>query len=157
LAPIHVPAPAWIFPGQSAQCHHRLALDGTLAVVSSVNTTPTDITTIVAGNTLQLSGPADHIGWRLEVQTNHLTLELGTDWVTVLGSSATNQGNLPIDPGQRQCISATHVSVKEMMLNPLYFLHRGRRQCRNSRSLLIKRVAPRDRATSHNCFAQSRG
>lgn len=51
-----------------------------------------------AGNQIQLSWSADHTGWRLEAQTNSLTTGLGTNWVTVTGSSATNQMFLPISP-----------------------------------------------------------
>jgi hypothetical protein len=39
------------------------------------------------GAQIQLSWPPDHIGWRLEAQTNGL----GTNWGTVSGSSATNR------------------------------------------------------------------
>lgn len=77
---------------------NRLALDGTIAVLSPVNTTPTNMTAVVNGNTLQLSWPADHIGWRLEAQTNAPAVGLGTNWFTVPGSSAINQVQLPIDP-----------------------------------------------------------
>jgi hypothetical protein len=45
-----------------------------------------------AGNSLTLSWPADHAGWRLEIQTN----TLGADWVTFPGSSATNMEIIPI-------------------------------------------------------------
>jgi autotransporter-associated beta strand protein len=69
---------------------NRLGLDGTIAVVSPVNTAPTNITVAVVGNSLQLSWPADHIGWRLEVQTNSLTVGFGNNWVTVPGSPDTN-------------------------------------------------------------------
>jgi pectate lyase len=77
---------------------NRLALDGTIAVLSPVNTTPTNIAAVVNGNTLHLSWPADHIGWRLEAQTNTLALGLGTNWFTISGTSVTNYFQLPIDP-----------------------------------------------------------
>ncbi len=77
---------------------NRLALDGTIAVLSPVNTTPTNITAVINGNALQLSWPADHIGWRLETQTNAPAAGLGTNWFTVPGSSTTSQVLLPIDP-----------------------------------------------------------
>jgi hypothetical protein len=77
---------------------NRLAIDGTVAVHSAASTTPTSITTSVSGNTLQLSWPADHTGWRLEVQTNNLVVGLSSNWFSIAGSSATNQFSLPIDP-----------------------------------------------------------
>lgn len=77
---------------------NRLALDGTIAVISPVITTPTNITSVVVGNSLQLSWPADHLGWRLEAQTNHLLLGLNTNWFTVGGSADTNEIFLPINP-----------------------------------------------------------
>ncbi len=45
----------------------------------------------VSGSQLQFSWPLDHIGWRLQIQTNALNFGLGTNWVTVPGSLLTNQ------------------------------------------------------------------
>ncbi len=39
----------------------------------------------------------DHIGWRLEAQTNLIGTGLGTNWATVLNSTTTNQIFLPIN------------------------------------------------------------
>ncbi|HEX7654398.1 MAG TPA: autotransporter-associated beta strand repeat-containing protein, partial [Verrucomicrobiae bacterium] len=41
-----------------------LAVNGTIQVIPSVNTNPTNITAVVSGSTLTLSWPADHTGWR---------------------------------------------------------------------------------------------
>ena len=70
---------------------NRLALDGTIAVVSPVNPAVTNLVYAVLGGQLQLSWPADHTGWRLETQTNSLGTGLGTNWSTVVGSALTNQ------------------------------------------------------------------
>ena len=73
---------------------------GTLAVVSSVNTSPTNVTAAVSGSTLTLTWPADHTGWRLLVQTNNLAQGISAntnDWGTVSGSAATNQVALPVN------------------------------------------------------------
>jgi hypothetical protein len=43
-----------------------------------------------------LNWPADHIGWRLEMQTNNNTAGLGTNWVTVSGSTGTNLFIVPV-------------------------------------------------------------
>jgi hypothetical protein len=62
-----------------------------------VNLTPTNLTSNVSGGTLTLSWPADHLGWRLLVQTNHLAEGITTntnDWTTVAGSSLTNQASI---------------------------------------------------------------
>jgi autotransporter-associated beta strand protein len=77
-----------------------LAVDGTIAVVSPVNTAPTNITYVLNGNTLQLSWAGDYTGWRLEVQTNTLAAGVGTNWVTVPGSTTTNLLLLPISDVQ---------------------------------------------------------
>ncbi len=76
---------------------NKLAVDGTIAVISPVNTTPTNIMMQVSGGNLILSWPADHIGWRLETQTNSLAIGLTTNWFTVPGSTGTNQISLPLD------------------------------------------------------------
>jgi len=39
---------------------------------------------------VQFDWPADHIGWRLEMQTNTNKGGLGTNWFTVPGSATTN-------------------------------------------------------------------
>jgi autotransporter-associated beta strand protein len=66
--------------------------------VQSVATTPTDITAAVTGNQYELSWPATHKGWRLEAQTNSLSVGLSSNWATVPGSTATNQMFIPINP-----------------------------------------------------------
>jgi hypothetical protein len=78
---------------------NQLALDGTIAVRSPVNLTPTPLFTQVTNGNLELSWPEDRTGWRLEMQTNPLTTGLGTNWFTVPGSAATNRIILPVDPG----------------------------------------------------------
>ena len=77
--------------------------NGTLSVISTIATTPTNITALVVGNALELSWPTDHIGWRLEAQTNSLADGLGTNWFNVAGSSETNQITLPIDV-RNECV-----------------------------------------------------
>ena len=76
---------------------NRVAVDGSL-VIGAVNTTMTNLVITATGNSLTLSWPADHTGWTLQVQTNSPNSGLGTNWVTVAGSVATNQLNLPVNP-----------------------------------------------------------
>ena len=74
---------------------------GVLSVILGVNTTPTNITAVVTGTNYSLSWPADHIGWRLVAQTNHLVSGISAntnDWGTVSGSAATNQVIMTINP-----------------------------------------------------------
>jgi hypothetical protein len=47
-----------------------------------------------AGDQLQVSWPNDHLGWRLQAQTNSLS---GTNWVDVPNATLTNQISIPID------------------------------------------------------------
>jgi len=50
------------------------------------------------GGQIQLSWPADHLGWRLQIQTNSAASGLGTNWVTVANSTNVNQASVPVDP-----------------------------------------------------------
>jgi autotransporter-associated beta strand protein len=87
-------------PSSSLYWTNKLSVNGTIAVASAVtvNTTPTNITATVSGNTLTLSWPADHLGWRLQVQTNTPSSGLGTNWVTIPGSDAVISTNIIINP-----------------------------------------------------------
>jgi pectate lyase len=76
---------------------NRLAFDGSLAVVSAVNTQPTNIVASVVGGSLEVSWPEDRIGWRLEAQTNSPGSGLGPNWTTVPDSTTTNRMFIPID------------------------------------------------------------
>jgi len=76
---------------------------GSLLVVISVATNPTNLVATVNGNNLKLSWPANYIGWRLLMQTNNLAKGISSntnDWGTVSGSANTNQVNLTIDPSK---------------------------------------------------------
>jgi autotransporter-associated beta strand protein len=77
---------------------NTLATDGTLRVSTVVSTTPVSITNKISGDSLTLSWPADHIGWRLQNQTNTLQTGLSTNWLSVPNSNTTNQMSFPIDP-----------------------------------------------------------
>ncbi len=75
---------------------NRITLNAVLA--PTVSLVPTNLVTQVVGNQLQLSWPADHLGWRLQIQTNALNGGLGTNWATVPNSTNTTQSQIPIDP-----------------------------------------------------------
>jgi hypothetical protein len=66
------------------------------ASARTVSTTSPQMNFAAATGQMQLSWPMDHLGWRLEMQTN--SLATGTGWVTVPNSAATNQVFVPINP-----------------------------------------------------------
>ncbi|HZO83973.1 MAG TPA: hypothetical protein VFC26_02090, partial [Verrucomicrobiae bacterium] len=73
---------------------NTLVMDGTLRVVSTL---PVSISNAISANLLNLSWPSDHIGWRLQAQTNPISVGLSTNWVTIPNSLATNQMTFNID------------------------------------------------------------
>jgi hypothetical protein len=75
-----------------------LNTDGTLRVATSINTTPANIVSVLSGNNLTLSWPADHTGWRLQAQTNSLGVGLRSNWVDVVGSTTVNQMTIQMTP-----------------------------------------------------------
>jgi fibronectin-binding autotransporter adhesin len=83
------------------QWQTNIATDGTIKVLagaSPIATNPTNITYSVSGNTLSLSWPADHLGWKLQVQTNTLGTGLSGNWIDIPNSTAVTQTNLTVDP-----------------------------------------------------------
>ena len=58
---------------------------------------PTNLVMQADREQLQLSWPQDHLGWRLQIQTNDLASGLGTNWVTVANSTNVNSASVPID------------------------------------------------------------
>ena len=76
----------------------QLTVDGTIRVSGSgVDTSRTNLTISVTGNSLDISWPSDHTGWRLESQTNTVQVGLGNNWFTVPNSTTTNHMVIPID------------------------------------------------------------
>ena len=59
---------------------------------------PVNVSMQVVGDQLQLSWPQDHLGWRLQIQTNDLNSGIGTNWVEVLNSTNLTQFTLPVSP-----------------------------------------------------------
>jgi hypothetical protein len=71
-------------------------LDDTTINVTAVGPSgPGLLTNSMSGGVLTLSWPAGQ-GWRLQCQTNALTVGLGTNWVEAAGSSVSST-NYPID------------------------------------------------------------
>ena len=69
-------------------------------ILSVVATTPTQLQGGVSGANLNLSWPADHTGWRLQVQTNPLGVGLSANWVDVPSSILTNNLIIPLDANE---------------------------------------------------------
>ncbi|HEU6449266.1 MAG TPA: glycosyl hydrolase family 28 protein [Verrucomicrobiae bacterium] len=66
---------------------NNISINASMAAAGTIpSTTPTNIVMQVIGNQLQLSWPQDHLGWRLEIQTNDLATGLSTNWTTVPNS-----------------------------------------------------------------------
>jgi hypothetical protein len=66
--------------------------------IQAIPTTPTNITFSVTSGTITLSWPASYLGWSLQSQTNQLSVGLGTNWVTVPGSSTNTSMSFPVAP-----------------------------------------------------------
>jgi len=79
---------------------NNLAVDGSITLLApplvTVNTNVTSITNTFDGSNLTLTWPQDHIGWRLQAQTNALSTGLGTNWVDVAGANQTNLVVIPV-------------------------------------------------------------
>lgn len=82
-----------------AQAADYTSIGATGAVVVAINTSPTNIVFSTANNAMTLQWPVDHTGWTLEAQTNSVSTGIGSNWVPVTGSTATNQVTVTVDPG----------------------------------------------------------
>ena len=78
---------------------NALALNGTIAVVSTVNSNRPPLLASFNGTILALSWPTN-AGWTLQQQTNSLTTGLGSNWVDVPGSTAITSTNITVDPAK---------------------------------------------------------
>ena len=59
---------------------------------------PTNLLAQLGTRQIQLSWPQDHLGWRLQIQTNSLSQGLRTNWANVPNSTNVNSTNLLINP-----------------------------------------------------------
>jgi hypothetical protein len=83
-------------PGQTVTWNtSQLAVDGTVSVATAV-ASPVTLTSMVSGNSLNLSWPASQVGYRLEVQTNPITVGLSNNWTTVAGSTEVTSVSVPV-------------------------------------------------------------
>jgi len=83
-------------PGPSLAWNtNTLTTDGTLRIV---NTLPAAMSSTISSGLFTVLWPADHIGWRLQAQTNTISVGLSTNWFDVPSSTATNRMMFPLDP-----------------------------------------------------------
>jgi len=68
------------------------------ASAQTVSTAPPQLTLVAGAGQIQLSWPPDHLGWQLEMQTNSPAAGIGANWVTIPGSTITNQMAFPLSP-----------------------------------------------------------
>jgi hypothetical protein len=68
-----------------------------LVVSTGPSLAPVSLVSSHSGVALTVSWPQDHIGWFLQAQTNRVNVGLGSNWITLPGSSTTNQYILPIN------------------------------------------------------------
>ena len=73
---------------------HEFNVFGTIGTIS---TAPPQLAFGTSNGKLQFTWPADHVGWRLEAQINSPGNGLWGNWVTIPGSSITNQIWIPIE------------------------------------------------------------
>jgi len=82
--------------GGGAVWTNKLAVDGTIAVVIPVSSTPTNISISWSGTSLTLTWPPDHLTWIL--QSNSVGLTATNSWFAVPGSENSTQFVVTPDP-----------------------------------------------------------
>jgi autotransporter-associated beta strand protein len=79
---------------------NNLASNGSITLVApsliTVNTNSFTITNVYSVGNLNLSWPADHVGWRLQVETNTLSVGLTTNWTDWPGSTNVSSESIPV-------------------------------------------------------------
>jgi len=95
----------WILNTNNSGVHIDFAAKMEASAQPAVNPTPPWLTNVVSGSNLLLSWSSDHIGWKLQVQTNAPSVGLRANWFTITNSSTTNRWTLPIDPANGSVFS----------------------------------------------------
>jgi autotransporter-associated beta strand protein len=72
--------------------------NGTLSVVSSVPSTPTNITYSFSGSTLELTWPGSYLGWY--AQSNAVSLMDSNSWFDIPGSQNATNLSITVNPAQ---------------------------------------------------------
>jgi autotransporter-associated beta strand protein len=92
---------AFTVTGGNAIWTNRLAVDGTISVVTPIGTTPTNVSYTVSGDNLVLSWPANYITWTL--QSNSVSVASSSSWYPVAGSQNVTQMTIPISTSRTNC------------------------------------------------------
>ncbi len=82
-------------PGPGLGWTNRLAIDGSIAVISQPVVNQPPISYAVNGNTLSLSWPGSYLGWT--VQSNSVSISASNSWFDVAGSQAATNLNVTIN------------------------------------------------------------
>ncbi|MGD0260071.1 MAG: autotransporter-associated beta strand repeat-containing protein [Verrucomicrobiota bacterium] len=77
---------------------NKLATDGTIAVLSVMATTATNISSFLSGNNLTLSWPANYLGWIL--QTNSVGVTSTNNWFALPNSQSSTQVVINVNPAR---------------------------------------------------------
>jgi hypothetical protein len=88
----------WMLMTNNSGVHIDFAAVMEASALPTVNPNPPWLTNVVSGSNLLLSWDIDHIGWKLQVQTNAINVGISNNWFTVAGSSTVNTWSIPIDP-----------------------------------------------------------
>lgn len=73
--------------------------------VRPISSVSTNLSYSVSNGSLQISWPADHTGWKLQIQTNSVGAGLGTNWIDMADSTLTNVVTIPVDVSQGSVFS----------------------------------------------------
>jgi autotransporter-associated beta strand protein len=82
--------------GGGAVWTNNLAVDGTIAVVTPISSTPTNLSYSVTGNSLTLSWPLSHLTWTL--QSNSVSVASSSSWFAVPNTANATQFVITVDP-----------------------------------------------------------
>ena len=87
----------WMLLTNNSGIHIDFAAKMEASAQPTVNPNPPVLTNTVSGSNLLLSWAADHVGWKLQVQTNSINVGLSNNWHTIPESSTVNTWTLSID------------------------------------------------------------
>jgi autotransporter-associated beta strand protein len=85
-------------PGNGLGWTNKLAIDGSIAVVTTSSTAgyPTNMTFSLSGNTLSLGWPATHLGWL--AQSNSVSVANSNAWFDIANSASATNLSITINP-----------------------------------------------------------
>ena len=69
------------------------------AIIGTATNPPTLTISSIASGGVSLSWPLDHVGWRLQLQSNAPGVGITSNWFTIPGTTNLNATNFPVNPG----------------------------------------------------------